>query len=82
MSKFYAVTISYTAIIRADNESEAEVYAATEARDIVSDAPRPEPVVEQEITSLDQLTQFGWDGMCLPYGDTDRNTRLNEYLPK
>lgn len=83
MSKFYAVSIQYTAIIRADTPEEASTLANISAREIVRDSSAPEETqVLQEIRGQDQLSQFGWDGMCLPYGETDSNTRLNEYLPE
>ena len=36
--------------------------------------------VLEEITHVDQLEVYGWDGKCIPYGDTERNTRLEEIL--
>ena len=29
---------------------------------------------------VDQLEMYGWDGKCIPYGDTDGNTRTEEIL--
>ena len=36
--------------------------------------------VLEEITHVDQLEMYGWDGKCIPYGDTDGNTRIEEIL--
>lgn len=34
----------------------------------------------KEITKLEELKPYNWDGMCIPYGDTDGNTRLKDIL--
>ena len=83
MNKFYAVKIAYTAIIKANSPEEAEAMANRDSREIVGDSFGPDEIkVLDEVKGQDQLKQFGWEGMCLPYGDTAGNTRLSEYLPE
>lgn len=82
MSKFFVVTLTYTAIVRAEDESEAVQFALDDRRDIVSDSPAPQVDIEDEIETLAQANRFGWDGMCIPYGNSNGNTRLKEYLPE
>jgi hypothetical protein len=36
--------------------------------------------VLKEIKHVDELKVYNWDGKCIPYGDTDGNTRLDEIL--
>lgn len=82
MPKFYAVTLSYTAIVKADSSEAAKELTRQEEREIVADSGDPSDIsVDEEITSTAQLSKHGWDGTCYPYGDTDGNTRLNTYLP-
>lgn len=82
MIKLHAVTLTYTAIVRAETRVEAEEMARDKAREIVRDAGDPDVEYHQEIADVNQLSAFGWDTSCLPYGDTDGNTTVGEYLAK
>lgn len=87
MPKFYAVELSVLAIVAVGDDEdglEAEAVAEDERRDIFSDCDQPDVTVLGEIKTVKDLDQYGWDGMCLPYGDrnvVDGNTRLKDLLP-
>ena len=82
MPNLYAVTISYTTVIRAENSVDAKYQAQDLAREIVNDANDPDDVVvHREITESSQLKGFGgWDNKCLPYGDVEGDKTIGEYL--
>lgn len=84
MAKFYAVTISTTAIVQVgdhDTEFDALKVAERNRRDILIDCLAAEGIeVEGEVTRQGELSLYGWDGLCLPYGG-DGNARLQDLLP-
>lgn len=75
----YAVELTYIAMVSANSPDEAASAARRDARDIVSDAPDTEPRVLAQIYKADQLSRYGWDDRCIPYGH-DGNTRLKDLL--
>jgi hypothetical protein len=74
--KPFAVTIEYTAIVMAESEIDAYTVAHDQKRDIESDCDA-EVSTGHELTREDQLSAYGWDGQCLPYGG-DGETRLRD----
>lgn len=75
----YAVELTYNAMVIADSPEEAVQKARHAARDIVNDSPDCDPRVLAEISAADQLSRYGWDDRCIPYGH-DGNTRIKEIL--
>lgn len=75
----FAVQISTIAMVCADDAAEALEVAKDDLRNIQSDAGREGhslTVVCQNVRP-DQLAQFNWDDMCIPYG-LDGNTRIKD----
>lgn len=78
-SKLCAVRISTVAIVLV-HEGEDPVDVAREfKRDAMSDPPELDYEVLLADVRSNQLEQFGWDGMCIPYGG-DGNTRIKEIV--
>lgn len=76
--KFYSVTAEIEYVIAVEDDDD-EFYAAEEAwRDVKYDTD-PDIIVGREIKTLKELPS-GWDGMCIPYGAGDGNTRLQDLL--
>lgn len=72
--KIFAVKITTTAMVVAENEEEAAEIAVEEEHSIFTDGTcdhEPPEVVASEA----ELAKHGWDGECIPYGG-DGNTRL------
>jgi len=83
MPKFFAVELSVIAIIEVPDdatEMEAQIVAEDERHEIFSDCDQPDTMVVQQIKAVKDLAQYGWDGICLPYGG-DGNTPLQYLLP-
>lgn len=83
MSKFYAVELTTTAIVQVEDHQDAgdaEMLARELERDILRDTLDMEIGSVMQVRSQRQLTQHGWDGMCIPYGG-DGDTRLQDLLP-
>jgi hypothetical protein len=83
MAKFYAVELKTTAIVQVgdhDTQFDAVEIARANQRDIVNDCGDVDVSVEGEVTRQGQLSLYGWDPLCLPYGG-DGNTRLQDLLP-
>lgn len=74
--KPYLVTLEYNAVVMAESPIDAYSVASREASEIVRDG-EADVSTGYELTSVDQLTVHGWDGMCLPYGG-DGKTRLKD----
>jgi hypothetical protein len=79
--KPYALTISLTAVVMADNEQHARVVAEHEKREIFGDAlgDQIKYSAATAMTSEADLAKVGWDGQCLPYGG-DGSTRLSHII--
>lgn len=79
MPKFYETTITITAVVQADNATDAYLVTRDQMREIFRDIDHPDITVGNRIGSVKDLPKE-WDGMCLPYGG-DGNTRLKDLLP-
>jgi hypothetical protein len=77
--KPYAVEVSFTMIVLAEDENEAYTVAFDEADDAWRDTSDKDHTVLGPVRSEDDLKRHGWDGQCVPYGG-DRNTRLKDIL--
>jgi hypothetical protein len=79
--KPYALTISLTTVVMADNEHHARLVAEHEKREIFGDAYGNQITYSPatQMTCETDLNKVGWDGLCLPYGG-DGNTRLKDIL--
>ena len=83
MTKIYMVEMSIQVAVAAEDEDRAYALADYQMfRDALGDTTwnGVEIIVLEEITHVDQLEMYNWDGKCIPYGDTDGNTRLEEIL--
>ena len=83
MGKIYLMEVKTMVVVEA--ESEIDAYELTNTRmmrDVISDMPEDALDVDliKEIKTVKELEPHGWDGMCIPYGDTDGNTRLKDIL--
>lgn len=77
--KPYAVEVSFTMIVMADDEEHAEIIADNEAREAWYDTSHKDFKVHGQVLTEDDLRRHKWDGFCIPYGG-DGNTRLSEIL--
>ena len=83
MTKIYMVEMSIQVAVAAEDEDRAYALADYQMfRDALGDTTwnGVDVIVLEEITHVDQLEMYNWDGECIPYGDTDGNTRLEEIL--
>lgn len=83
MTKIFMVEMSIKVAVAADDEDHAyELADRYMFRDAVGDSPDESLLVDvlKEIKHVDELIKYDWDGKCIPYGDTDGNTRLDEIL--
>ena len=83
MTKIYMVEMKVQVAVAAEDEDRAYALADYQMfRDALGDTTWDgvDIAVLEEITHVDQLDVYGWDGKCIPYGDTDGNTRLEEIL--
>jgi hypothetical protein len=83
LTKIYMMRMSLDVAIAADSLNDAyELARKSLLRDAVSDSSDEVIDVEflQEIKKVEELKHYNWDGMCIPYGDTDGNTRLKDML--
>lgn len=83
MTKIYMVEMSIQVAVAAEDEDHA--YALTDYQmfhEALGDTTWDgvDIAVLEEITHVDELKVYNWDGKCIPYGDTDGNTRLDEIL--
>jgi regulator of protease activity HflC (stomatin/prohibitin superfamily) len=79
--KAYAVSLTVMAVIMAEDAAHARQVTENEKREIFGEAYGKALQISQafEVRTVAELTQLGWDGMCLPYGG-DGNTRLKDIL--
>ena len=83
MTKIYMVEMKIQVAVASEDEDRAYALADYQMfRDALGDTPRDgvDITVLEEITHVDELKVYNWDGKCIPYGDTDGNTRLEEIL--
>ena len=83
MTKIFMVEMSVQVAVAADDEDHAYAFADRFMfRDVISDSPDDSLIVNvlEEIKNVDELKKYDWDGKCIPYGDTDGNTRIEEIL--
>lgn len=83
MTKIYMVEMKIQVAVAAEDENHAYELAGYSMLDeAVRDTPCDgvDITVLQEITRIDQLEAYDWDGKCIPYGDTCGNIRLEEIL--
>ena len=83
MTKIFMVEMKIQVAVAAEDEDRA--YALSDYRmfrDALGDTTWDgvDIAVLEEITHVDQLEMYGWDGKYIPYGDTDGDTRLDEIL--
>lgn len=76
--KPYFVEYTITAVVMAEDETDAFNRARHYLRDAVNDAGEVEVWVRNEVKTAADL-EDGWDEDCVPYGG-DGNTRIREYL--
>ena len=77
--KPYAVEVSFTMIVMAEDENEAYTVAFDEADDAWRDTSDKDHTVLGPVRSEDDLKRHGWDGQCIPYGG-DGETRISDIL--
>lgn len=83
MTKIYMVEMSIQVAVAAEDEDYAYTLADYQMfRDALGDSSwdSVDIAVLEEITHVDELKVYNWDGKCIPYGDTDGNTRIEEIL--
>lgn len=83
MTKIFMVEMSIQVAVAAEDENHAyELADRYVFREAVSDSPDDSLIVDvlKEIKHADELKVYNWDGKCIPYGDTDGNTRIEEIL--
>lgn len=80
----YPVRVHMDVVVVADDPVDADAIITRQLmRDVISDANDGSFMrfVGAEIKTEEQLKSLhDWDGMCIPYGDSDGNTRIKEYL--
>jgi len=77
--KPYAAEVSFTMIVMAENENDAEEIAISEADDAWRDVPEKDYWATGPIRTEADLNLHGWDGHSIPYGG-DGETRLSDIL--
>lgn len=77
--KPYAVEISFTMIVMADDESDAFHCARENASEAWGDTYDPSFDVCGQVKAEADLKRHKWDGQCIPYGG-DGDTRLSDIL--
>ena len=83
MTKIYMVEMKVQVAVAAEDEDRAYALADYQMfRDALGDTTCDgvDIAVLEEITHVDELKVYNWDGKCIPYGDTDGNTRIEEIL--
>ena len=83
MTKIFMVEMSIQVAVAADDEDHAYAFADWFMfHDAIGGSPDDSLIVNvlKEIKHADELEVYNWDGKCVPYGDTDGNTRLDEIL--
>jgi len=77
--KPYAVEVSFTMIVMAEDENEAYTAAFDEANDAWRHSDDRDYDVLGPVRTEDDLIRYGWSGQCIPYGG-DGDTRLADIL--
>jgi len=77
--KPYAVEVSFTMIVMAEDESHAHEVAEDWADDAWRDDASKAFNVDGVVSSDADLLRHGWDGYCLPYGG-DGESNLKQIL--
>ena len=83
MTKIFMVEMKIQVAVAAEDEDHAYALADYQMfREALCDTTWSgvDIIVLEEITHVDQLEMYNWDGKCIPYGDTEGNTRLEEIL--
>ncbi len=83
MTKIYMVEMKIQVAVASEDEDRVYDLADYQMfRDALGDTTWDgiDIAVLGEITHVDQLERYGWDEKCIPYGDTDGNTRIEEIL--
>lgn len=83
MTKIFMVEMSIQVAVAAEDENHAyELADRFMFLDTVRDSPDDSLIVDvlKEINHVDELRVYNWGGKCIPYGDTDGNTRIEEIL--
>jgi len=80
MSKLYFIELKITAVVAAENETDACHFAKNNIYDICSNG---QPVIDRavEVSSLEHLKQLNtsWNGECLPFNG-DGKTKICEFI--
>lgn len=77
--KPFAVEVSFTMIVMAEDETDAYRAALNDASEAWSETYDQDYRVLGEIKTEADLKRHKWDGQCIPYGG-DGNTRLSDIL--
>ena len=83
MTKIFMVEMKIQVAVAADDIHHAyDLADRFMFREALDDSPEDslDFDVLKEIKHVDELKVYNWDGKCIPYGDTDGNTRLDEIL--
>lgn len=83
MTKIFMVEMSIQVAVAADDVDHAyELADRYMFHDAIADTQDHFLMVDvlKEIKHVDELKVYNWDGKCIPYGDTDGNTRIEEIL--
>lgn len=83
MTKIYMVEMKLQVAVAAEDEDHAYDLADYRTfRDALGDTTwdGADITVLKEIKHVDELKVYNWDGKCVPYGDTDGSTRIEEIL--
>lgn len=82
MTKIFMVEMKIQVAVAADDIHHAyDLADQFMLREALNDSPDALSFdVLKEIKHVDELKVYNWDGKCIPYGDTDGNTRLDEIL--
>lgn len=78
--KIYAVELSMTIMVCADNPTHALIVAEENRREALSDCGLDASFADL-IVSQDKLSGYGWYKEAIPYGG-DGDTRLCDLLPE
>jgi hypothetical protein len=77
--KPYAVEVSFTMVVMAEDETDAYQCARENASEAWGDTYDPRIDVCEQMQTEADLKRHRWDGQCIPYGG-DGNTRLSDIL--
>lgn len=77
--KPYAVEVSFTMIVMAEDEGDAYQCARECGSEAWGDTYDPKFEVCEDMKTEADLKRYKWDGQCIPYGG-DGNTRLSDIL--